>query len=79
MCFTSTIEAIRCKDITCLTAALEPGDKLGTDLLTASIGHNTLLDIWLKELNKILFLESILICTFQVINAWMRSPVYANC
>ena len=46
MCFTSTVEAIRCKDITCLTAALEPGDKLGTDLLTASIGHGTLLDVW---------------------------------
>ena len=45
MCFTSAVEAIRGKDISCLTAALEPRDKLSTDLLTASIVHGTLLDI----------------------------------
>ena len=46
MYFTSTIEATRIKDISCLTAALEPGDKLSTEMLTASIVHGTLLDVW---------------------------------
>ena len=46
MCFTNTVEAIRVKDISCLTAALEPWDKLSTDLLASSIVSGTLLDVW---------------------------------